>query len=351
MNKKISKHIALIFALCIIIAPNYLYAASRDNSIYSNENNKHPKTIHRDIYYEMNNKNDLTYDAPEIKFKGKTYKAVDVNCEFYSFPISKTQRITSTNKKVPLYITKNINGQEIKLYAPKKINWKKCIPYQKEFGIDENIPASIERNGRKMFKFGEPKLCYKTEKVAAPAIFCTKEPYSNYYMFNGKIVLLQDGEPKWDGYKSDYADYLGVAKNNDYSITGSYWKNNFTKKNGTYYRTAMVTGTKVVSYYLQNYSYSSKGLAYLANVKFTSKMIGVAHITYTLKWPIIKIIIYACLGIGILALLIAAILGVFKKKRQLTDADVISKELYNLEPLEDDNVDSKDKEEDPYYKL
>lgn len=344
MNKKWYMCVAVMLAMCFLITPIYSIAASSDASSDAAQEEKHPKYIYRDMFYEMENTKDLSFEAPEIVYNGKKYKAVDAKCKFYSYPVSRTEKILSTNKKAPSYIKRAFHGQEIKYYPPKKIKWKKCVPYQKEYGLDEEIPKKIKKSGKTLVKEGEPRLKQRVENVAAPANFATKDPDSAYYSFNNKIVELIDNQPIWNGYQEDYAVYLGVAKNSNYSITGSYWNGDFVKKDDTYYRQATVTGTKVVSYYEVDYVYPGK-TTYEAKVKFTSKMIGLAHVKYTLKWPIIKIIIYACCGIGVLALLISAILGAFKRKRKLVDEDVTPKELYNLKPLDEDEDDVKETEE------
>ena len=275
--------------------------------------------VTKDFYFEAESEDNLTYtpDEEEIEIDEKHYRLKDVSCEIYSQPISEKKSLKSKNKDAEPYITKTVEGTEFKLYAPANIEWTDNeTEVKQEFKTEAEAPETITTDDNKELTLKSVEPVSRTDNVSTTAKFYSEDPETEEYIFNGKTVYLQDGEPKWSGYKDDYASYLGIKNNNDYSITGSRWSGKAKKTSNGYVRTATVYGTKKVNYVIATYGLKDSDARYTADVTYTSKYIAHAAVTYERYLTLKEKIMYAGAGVGVLALAAAAILFVLGKRKK-----------------------------------
>lgn len=274
------------------------------------------KEVVRDFYFEADSADDLSYPAEkEIEIDGKHYRVKDISYNLYSDPISEKKTVKSKNKQADGYITKTIEGTEFKLYAPAEIKWKdNDVTYTEEYATESEVPNQIEYEGQTLsLRSVEPAS--RKDTLSTTAKFYSSYPDTDTYMFNGKEVTLKDG-PTWSGYKDDYAEYFGIDNDNRYSITGSKWKGKAKKTGDGYVRYATVYGTKVVNYYQAVFGLGDDDSRYTADITYTSKYIGHAKVTYERYFTMMQKLVYAGVGLAIVALLTTLILFFLKRRRE-----------------------------------
>jgi len=276
------------------------------------------KTLTYDYYFEADSADDLSYsaDEEELVIDGKHYRLTDVKCELYSEPITEKKSLKSKNKEAEPYITKMVEGTEIKLYAPSNIEWTdNSVEYKQEYKTEAEVPETAVVEDKELaLKSIEPGS--RTENVSTTAKFYSDDPNTREYIFNGKTVILRGSDPEWDGYINDYAEYLGIKNDNDYAINGSYWNGAAVKTDGGYVRTATIYGTKTVNYVIATYGLKDDDEKYTAEITYTSKYIGHAVATYDRYMTTKQKLIYAGVGLALLALLATSILFILKRKRE-----------------------------------
>lgn len=305
-NRLIRVPSVLIALLMIISVSAPTYAASE-------------KTITKDFYFEVDNPDAISYtvDQDEIEIDGKHYRLKDVKCDLYSQPITEKKSLKSKDKNAEPYITRTVEGTEIKLYAPANIEWKdNGTEYKQEYKKETDAPQTLVVEDKEL-SLKSVEHFNRTDPVSTTAYFYSEDPEAEEYEFNGKMVTLSDGRPIWNGYKGDYAEYLGIANNNDYSITGSSWSSGPQERaDGTYVRSAMIYGTKKVNYVVATYGPKDGDARYTADVTYTSKYIGHATTTYERYMSLKEKLMYAGAGVGVLALAAALILFAIGKRRK-----------------------------------
>ena len=302
-NKLIRLPTALFVLLIILVTTLPAYAAAE-------------KTITQEYYFEADNPGNLSYsvDQKEIEVDGKFYRLKDISCELYSEPITEKKSLKSKNKHAEPYITRTIEGTEFKLYAPEKIDWKEnTVELKQEYKTEAEAPQTVTVEDKEL-TLKSLDAVSRVDPVSTTAYFYSDDPDVDEYEFNGKTVILNDGRPVWDGYKDDYADYLGIQNNNNYSITGSSWNGSIRETENGYVRTATIYGTKKVNYVIASYGLGNENERYTADVTYTSKYIGHATVTYEKYLTTRQKLVYAGVGIGILALLITALLFILKRR-------------------------------------
>lgn len=279
------------------------------------------KTISYDFYFESDRPDVLSYTPKneEIEIDGKHYRLKDVSCELYSEPLKEKKSVKSKDKKADPYITKYVEGTEIKLYAPAEIKWKdNSVKYTQEYRAENDAPNTITVEEKELALRSIDPIS-RTDNVSTIAKFYSDDPDEDEYTFNGKTVVLYGSEPKWDGWADDYAEYLGIENNSNYSITGTKWNGKARRHGDGYVRYATVYGKKNVSYVIATYGLADDSSRYTADVTYTSKYIGHATVTYERYFTTLQKLIYAGVGIGILVLLITAILFLLKRRRKEED--------------------------------
>lgn len=310
-NRSLRLPVLLIAAMMILTMSAPAYAASE-------------KTITQDYYFEADSPDNLSYpvDQKELEIDGRHYRLTDVSCELYSQPLVEKKSLKSNNKAAEPYITRTVEGTEFKLYAPENIDWKDNeVEYRQEYKSEADALQTVTVDDKELsLKFVE--AVNRVDPVSTTAYFYSESPDADEYEFNGKTVTLKNGKPVWDGYKEDYADYLGVENNNDYAITGSSWNGSAKETDNGYVRTATVYGTKKVNYVVATYGLKDGEARYTADVTYTSKYIGHAAVTYERYMTNIQKVIYAGVGIGILIILATAILFILKRRNNEDDENV-----------------------------
>ena len=326
---KISKSI-----LCMLLIAATLPGSSA--AVYAEAK----ETITYDYYFETDDPDNISYsaDKKEIKKDGKYYRLKDITCDIYSEPIEVTEKVKSKDKKVKKYITKEIEGEKFKLYAPGEIVWQDISEKKeediesitREYKTTDEVPGTLEQGGRQ-FHLVSAKPGSRKDKVQTTAVFYSYQKDGDEYEFNGKMVVLDNvDDPKWSGYKKDYADYLGLSKKNDYTITDTEWADKPKKKGGKYIRHAKVYGQKTINFVTAVYtsgSTSSDGeddadKKYAAEITYRSKYIAHAAVTYERYMPLKQKLIYAGVGLAMLSVLTALILFVLKHKRKQDEEDI-----------------------------
>lgn len=293
--------LSMVMVFCLAATPTFAASA---------------KEVTRDFYFEADSPDDLSYPAEkEIEIDGKHYRLKNISYEVYSDPITEKKSVKSKNKKAEPYITKTIEGTEFKLYAPADIKWTDHdVTFTKEYATEAEVPNKIDYEDKELvLKSVEPVS--RKDTLSTTAKFYSSYPDTDTYVFNGKEVTLKDG-PTWSGYKDDYAEYFGIDNDNHYSITGSRWNGKAKKSGDGYVRYATVYGTKVVNYYQAVFGLGDDESRYTADIAYTSKYIGHAAVTYERYLTTMQKLIYAGVGLAIVALLSTLILFFLKRRRE-----------------------------------
>lgn len=262
MNKR--KTCVILFATLIFLMSTFPVFAAE-------------KGIEKTFEY-IGSENDKYAAKESITQNGKTYKLVDVTYE--KKPLEKVEKIETKDRedfKKEIEIT--VEGKKYKLVASNDIKWKEpeeiTISESREYKNRNEIPTSISKDNKEL-ALKNVSGSTKEETFSAPAKFVAYDSNATEYIFNGKKVIINGNTPVWDGYQADIKDYLGIAQNNNYTLSGGSFTSALTlvdQDEERYERTAVFTGRKVVPYYIANYEYrgAKDDGTYIADVKYTSK--------------------------------------------------------------------------------
>ena len=262
MNKR--KTCVILFATLIFLMSTFPVFAAE-------------KGIEKTFEY-IGSENDKYAAKESITQDGKKYKLVDVTYE--TKPLEKVKKVETKDRadyKKEIEIT--VEGKKYKLVASNDIKWKEpeiiTISESREYKTKNEIPSSISKDNKEL-ALKSVSDTTKVEAFSAPAKFVAYDSDSTEYIFNGKKVIINGNTPVWNGYQADIKDYLGIAQNNNYTLSGGSFTSALTlvdQDEERYERTAVFTGTKVVPYYIANYEYrgAKDDGTYIADVKYTSK--------------------------------------------------------------------------------
>lgn len=289
------------------------------------------KPLIKEYTFEAESEDNLSYEPKkEIKVDGQKYvlKGEPKLEVVKSNKITEKRTVTVTNKE-DLEDSITVDGVKLKL---SDVEWSDAAnrttitnTYDSQSEIPDSI-TSTKKVGDKTIDITLTKRNTETfttpQNFTAPAYF-TGHPDSPFYLFNGKQVTLQNGQPKWNGWQSDVSEYLGI-NNSQYTINSISWAGDFTSNgNGEYNRTATVSGVRQVPGWNVTYTETDDTTTtYTAEATYEGidpnqavEAKAIAEYEKAGLSTIVKVIFTAA-GILVAAGLIIAILFVFKKKRR-----------------------------------
>ena len=212
------------------------------------------KPLIKEYTFKAESEDNLSYEPKkEIKVDGQKYvlKGEPKLEVVKSNKITEKRTVTVANKE-DLEDTITVDGVKLKLSDVKWSDAANRTTITNTYDSQSEIPDSITSTkevGDKTINITLAKSNTETfttpQNFTAPAYF-TGHPDSPFYLFNGKQVTLQNGQPKWNGWQSDVSEYLGL-NNSQYTINSIAWAGDFTSNgNGEYNRTATVSGVRQV---------------------------------------------------------------------------------------------------------
>ena len=289
------------------------------------------KPLIKEYTFKAESEDDLSYEPKkEIKVDGQKYvlKGEPKLEVVKSNKITEKRTVTVTNKE-DLEDTITVDGVKLKLSDVKWSDAANRTTITNTYDSQSEIPDSITSTkevGDKTIDITLTKSNTETfttpQNFTAPAYF-TGHPDSPFYLFNGKQVTLQNGQPKWNGWQSDVSEYLGI-NNSQYTINSISWAGDFTSNgNGEYNRTATVSGVRQVPGWNVTYTETDDtATTYTAEATYEGidpdravEAKAIAEYEKAGLSTIVKVIFTAA-GILVAAGLIIAILFAFKKKRR-----------------------------------
>ena len=289
------------------------------------------KPFIKEYTFKAESEDNLSYEPKkEIKVDGQKYilKGEPKLEVVKSNKITEKRTVTVTNKE-DLEDTITVDGVKLKLSDVKWSDAANRTTITNTYDNQSEIPDSITSTkevGDKTINITLTKSNTETfttpQNFTAPAYF-TGHPDSPFYLFNGKQVTLQNGQPKWNGWQSDVSEYLGI-NNSQYTINSISWAGDFTSNgNGEYNRTATVSGVRQVPGWNVTYTETDDtATTYTAEATYEGidpnqavEAKAIAEYEKTGLSTIVKVIFTAA-GILVAAGLIIAILFAFKKKRR-----------------------------------
>lgn len=289
------------------------------------------KPLIKEYTFKAESEDNLSYEPKkEIKVDGQKYilKGEPKLEVVKSNKITEKRTVTVTNKE-DLEDTITVDGVELKLSDVKWSDAANRTTITNTYDSQSEIPDSITSTksiGGKTIDITLAKSNTETfttpQNFTAPAYF-TGHPDSPFYIFNGKQVTLQNGQPKWNGWQSDVSEYLGI-NNSQYTINSISWAGDFTSNgNGEYNRTATVSGVRQVPGWNVTYTETDDtATTYTAEATYEGidpdravEAKAIAEYEKAGLSTIVKVIFTAA-GILVAAGLIIAILFAFKKKRR-----------------------------------
>lgn len=289
------------------------------------------KPFIKEYTFKAESEDNLSYEPKkEIKIDGQKYilKGEPKLEVVKSNKITKKRTVTVTNKE-DLEDTITVDGVKLKLSDVKWSDAANRTTITNTYDSQSEIPDSITSTkevGDKTINITLTKSNTETfttpQNFTAPAYF-TGHPDSPFYLFNGKQVTLQNGQPKWNGWQSDVSEYLGI-NNSQYTINSISWAGDFTSNgNGEYNRTATVSGVRQVPGWNVTYTETDDtATTYTAEATYEGidpdravEAKAIAEYEKAGLSTIVKVIFTAA-GILVAAGLIIAILFAFKKKRR-----------------------------------
>lgn len=289
------------------------------------------KPLIKEYTFKAESEDNLSYDAKkEIKVDGQKYvlKGEPKLEVVKSNKITEKRTVTVTNKE-DLEDSITVDGVKLKLSDVKWSDAANRTTITNTYDSQSEIPDSITSTkevGDKTIDITLTKSNTETfttpQNFTAPAYF-TGHPDSPFYLFNGKQVTLQNGQPKWNGWQSDVSEYLGI-NNSQYTINSISWAGDFTSNgNGEYNRTATVSGVRQVPGWNVTYiETDDTATTYTAEATYEGidpdravEAKAIAEYEKAGLSTIVKVIFTAA-GILVAAGLIIAILFAFKKKRR-----------------------------------
>lgn len=289
------------------------------------------KPLIKEYTFEAESEDNLSYEPKkEIKVDGQKYvlKGEPKLEVVKSNKITEKRTVTVTNKE-DLEDSITVDGVKLKLSDVKWSDAANRTTITNTYDSQSEIPDSItstKKVGDKTIDITLTKRNTETfttpQNFTAPAYF-TGHPDSPFYLFNGKQVTLQNGQPKWNGWQSDVSEYLGI-NNSQYTINSISWAGDFTSNgNGEYNRTATVSGVRQVPGWNVTYTETDDTTTtYTAEATYEGidpnqavEAKAIAEYEKAGLSTIVKVIFTAA-GILVAAGLIIAILFVFKKKRR-----------------------------------
>lgn len=265
----------------------------------------------------------------KIKKDGKTYKLINVSYKVIEKrkPVIYTKTITLSDKsKLKREITKTIDGKSYDLTVIKEPKWKdKSISERtetREYASKDRVPQNLSVEGKKL-NLVNVKETTKKDTYSAPITFYSNSKNTNLYYFNGKVVSLQNGQPRWAGSESDIKNRLGI-NNRQYSINSVNWQGGYTKTANGYVRRATVSGTKVIPVAVATFQTERK-TNYTAKVTYTDSQFPdgetktLATATYEKEGLTVQDYIKIGAGVLILALGIAFLIWWLRKKNKVQE--------------------------------
>ena len=289
------------------------------------------KPLIKEYTFKAESEDNLSYEPKkEIKVDGQKYilKGEPKLEVVKSNKITEKRTVTVTNKD-DLEDTITVDGVKLKLSDVKWSDAANRTTITNTYDNQSEIPDSITSTkevGDKTINITLTKSNTETfttpQNFTAPAYF-TGHPDSPFYLFNGKQVTLQNGQPKWNGWQSDVSEYLGI-NNSQYTINSISWAGDFTSNgNGEYNRTATVSGVRQVPGWNVTYTETDDtATTYTAEATYEGidpdravEAKAIAEYEKVGLSTIVKVIFTAA-GILVAAGLIIAILFAFKKKRR-----------------------------------
>lgn len=289
------------------------------------------KPLIKEYTFKAESEENLSYEPKkEIKVDGQKYvlKGEPKLEVVKSNKITEKRTVTVTDKE-DLEDSITVDGVKLKLSDVKWSDAANRTTITNTYDNQNEIPDSITSTkevGDKTIDITLTKSNTETfttpQNFTAPAYF-TGHPDSPFYLFNGKQVTLQNGQPKWNGWQSDVSEYLGI-NNSQYTINSISWSGDFTSNgNGEYNRTATVSGVRQVPGWNVIYTETDDtATTYTADATYEGidpdravEAKAIAEYEKAGLSTIVKVIFTAA-GILVAAGLIIAILFAFKKKRR-----------------------------------
>lgn len=289
------------------------------------------KPLIKEYTFKAESEENLSYEPKkEIKVDGQKYvlKGEPKLEVVKSNKITEKRTVTVTDKE-DLEDSITVDGVKLKLSDVKWSDAANRTTITNTYDNQNEIPDSITSTkevGDKTIDITLTKSNTETfttpQNFTAPAYF-TGHPDSPFYLFNGKQVTLQNGQPKWNGWQSDVSEYLGI-NNSQYTINSISWSGDFTSNgNGEYNRTATVSGVRQVPGWNVTYTETDDtATTYTADATYEGidpdravEAKAIAEYEKAGLSTIVKVIFTAA-GILVAAGLIIAILFAFKKKRR-----------------------------------
>lgn len=265
----------------------------------------------------------------KIKKDGKTYKLINVSYKVIEKrkPVVYTKTITLSDKsKLKRKITKTIDGKSYELTVIKEPKWKdKSISERtetREYASKDKVPQNLSIAGKKL-NLVSVKETTKKDTYSAPITFYSSNKNTNLYYFNGKVVSLQNGQPRWAGSETDIKNRLGI-NNRQYSIDSVNWQGGYTKTANGYVRRATVSGTKVIPIAVATFQGEMK-TSHTAKVTYTDSQFPdgetktLATATYEKEGLTVQDYIKIGAGVLILALGIAFLIWWLRKKNKVQE--------------------------------